>query len=145
MTRRLLLASDHGGFPLKQQLKNALAARGIDTVDLGTDSETSVDYTAYAHDLAERILAGEATMGILICGTGIGVSMAANRHRGIRAALCQCPYTAKMAREHNNANVLCLGGRLIGEALALEIVQTFLDTPFQGGRHETRVQHIDVP
>ncbi|NLN63486.1 MAG: ribose 5-phosphate isomerase B [Myxococcales bacterium] len=145
MSQPILIASDHAGFSLKQQLLRALDAQSPTLHDLGTHSEDSVDYTTYAHLLADKISANEAPLGILICGTGIGMSMAANRHKNIRAALCQCPYSAQMARAHNDANVLCLGGRVIACGLALEIVQAFVHTPFQGGRHERRIQQIELP
>jgi len=143
MTTRLAIACDHGGFPLKDELKAELAELGVTVLDLGTHSGDSVDYPDYAHALCARILAGEADLGLLICGTGLGMSMAANRHRGIRAALCTDPYMARMAREHNDANVLCLGARVIGPSLALEIVRAFLDGKFGGDRHARRVGKID--
>jgi ribose 5-phosphate isomerase B len=145
MAPKLVMASDHGGFELKEHLKRFLAAQGDKILDLGVHSLESVDYPDLAHSLANALLAGNATMGILLCGTGIGVSIAANRHAGIRAALCTDPFMAKMSREHNDANVLCLGGRILGPALAEEIVTAFLTSAFQGGRHLGRLAKIDLP
>jgi ribose 5-phosphate isomerase B len=144
--RRIAIASDHGGFELKEELKTALAGNGFDLVDLGVNSATeSVDYPDYADALCAEILSGRATSGILVCGTGIGMSIAANRRRGIRAALCTDSYMAKMSREHNDANVLCLGGRVLDASAALAIVREFLGGTFAGGRHERRVAKIDAP
>jgi ribose 5-phosphate isomerase B len=144
--RRIAIASDHGGFELKEELKGALAGGDLEIVDLGTDdATTSVDYPDYADALCEAVLEGRAALGILVCGTGIGVSIAANRRRGIRAALCTDPFMARMAREHNDANVLCLGGRVIGAALALGIAREFLAGAFAGGRHQRRLAKIDAP
>jgi ribose 5-phosphate isomerase B len=144
MSMKIAIACDHAGFDLKAHLQKKLETEAHDIVDLGTHSTDSVDYPVKAHELAEALLANNAEMGILICGTGIGVSIAANRHNGIRAALCTDPFMAKMAREHNDANVLCLGGRLIGPSLAEEIVATFLKTHFLGGRHERRLTQIEI-
>lgn len=135
----IAFAADHAGFPLKEQLKPLVAQWGHSAVDLGTDSKDSVDYPDFADRMAEYLKAGQAQYGVLICGTGIGISMAANRHRHIRAALCYEPVGAGLARAHNNANVLCLGGRLIGSAIAEACLETFLKTPFEGGRHGRRV------
>jgi ribose 5-phosphate isomerase B len=144
--RRIAIASDHGGFELKEELKKLLTADGRELVDLGVDSTaSSVDYPDYADALCGEILAGRAALGILVCGTGIGMSIAANRHRGIRAALCTDPYMARMAREHNDANVLCLGGRVLSVAAAIDIVRGFLAAAFAGGRHERRLAKIDAP
>ena len=140
---KIALASDHAGFQLKELVKIHLSSRGMQVVDLGAHSEDSVDYPDYAHQLAETILEGEAESGVLVCGAGLGMSMAANRHRGIRAALCHDHYTASVSRRHNDANVLVLGGRILGPDLAREIVDTWLDTPFEGGRHLRRVKLID--
>jgi ribose 5-phosphate isomerase B len=140
---KIALASDHAGFQLKELVKKHLISRGLEAVDLGAHSEDSVDYPDYAHQLAETILEGEAESGVLFCGAGLGMSMAANRHRGIRAALCHDHYTASVSRRHNDANVLVLGGRILGPDLAREIVDTWLDTPFEGGRHLRRVERID--
>jgi ribose 5-phosphate isomerase B len=140
---RIALASDHAGFQLKELVKSHLSSHGLQSVDLGTDSEESVDYPNFAHKLAEFLMKGEADLGVLVCGTGLGMSMAANRHPGIRAALCHDHFTASASRRHNDANVLVMGGRVIGPDLAKEIVDTWLDTPFEGGRHLARVERID--
>jgi ribose 5-phosphate isomerase B len=140
----LAMACDHGGFELKETLKKTLADSDIEILDLGVNSPDSVDYPDKAHALADAILQGKADKGILVCGTGIGISMAANRHKGIRAALCTDPFMARMSREHNDANVLCLGGRVIGPALAEEIVRSFLDSQFEGGRHANRIKKIEI-
>ncbi|WP_457570256.1 ribose 5-phosphate isomerase B [Desulfurobacterium sp.] len=139
---KIALASDHGGFRLKEVIKNYLDELGIEYVDFGTYSEESVDYPDYALKAAESIINGETDRGIFICGTGIGISIAANKVPGIRAALCYNIFAAEMSRRHNNANVLALGGRVIGDELAKSIVKTWLDTPFDGGRHERRVNKI---
>jgi len=140
---RLLIASDHGGYALKEELRAALAPRSIDITDLGTFGGQPVDYPDLAHQLCRGVLAGDGDLGVLVCGTGIGMSLAANRHPGIRAALCTDPYMSRMAREHNDANVLCLGGRVIGPALAEEIVLAFVGGRFEGGRHERRLAKLD--
>lgn len=145
MKPRVVIASDHGGVELKVVVKAYLSERGYEVTDLGTDTQTSVDYTAYAHPLADYVLSNENTLGILICGTGIGMSLAANRHSGIRAALCTDTYMARMAREHNDANVLCMGGRVTGPGLAEHIVDMFVTAQFIGGRHLKRINQLDPP
>ena len=140
----LLLGSDHAGFALKEALKRNLAAWGVSFEDVGTFDERSTDYPDYAHALARRIVAGEFARGVLVCGTGQGVAMAANRHAGVRAAACSDPYAARMARQHNDANVLCLGSRIVGVGLAEDILKAFLAAEFEGGRHAARVAKIDV-
>ena len=144
MPLRLVMASDHGGFSLKEDLKKALASAGVLITDLGVHQESSVDYPDLAHALCDTILGNDADIGLLVCGTGIGMSIAANRHPGIRAALCTDPYMSRMAREHNDANVLCLGGRVIGPSLAEDIVREFLGGSYEGGRHARRVGKIDL-
>jgi ribose 5-phosphate isomerase B len=141
----IVLASDHAGVALKAEVIRHLEARGEAHRDLGPLVEESVDYPEYAHDLVREIEAGHAGRGILICGTGIGMAMAANRHPRIRAALCHDAYTAEMARRHNDANVLCLGARVTGGGVALQLVEIFLDTPFEGGHHQRRVEKIEPP
>jgi ribose 5-phosphate isomerase B len=141
---KIVLASDHAGFFLKEKIKDFLTSEGYEVIDVGTNSHVSVDYPEYGAKAIECILQGKAERGILICGTGIGMSIVANRFPGIRAALCHEPFSAKMARRHNNANVLVLGGRLIGDGLAIEIVKTFLTEPFEGGRHEKRLNMIEA-
>ncbi|MEZ5932275.1 MAG: ribose 5-phosphate isomerase B [Alphaproteobacteria bacterium] len=141
-TSTILLASDHAGFDLKADLASALAARGLEVIDLGAKDKTSVDYPDMATLLVEALAAGRAARGILICGTGIGIGIAANRHAHVRAALCHDVTTARLARAHNDANVLCLGGRIVGLQVALDCVDAFLDTPFEGGRHQRRVDKL---
>ena len=141
--RAVLIAADHAGFELKQDLARHLSDLGYGAVDLGTDSPDSVDYPDYAHRLADAIERGEATQGILCCGAGIGMSIAANRHAGVRAANCLDERMAALAREHNDANVLCLGSRLLDPDQAKKILWTFLETPFGGGRHGRRVEKIE--
>ncbi len=140
----LAIASDHGGFALKQALMAHLRESGVEFEDLGTYSEESCDYPVYAEKLGRAVAAGEYEKGILICGTGIGISIAANKIRGVRAALCSDCYSAEMSRRHNNANVLALGGRVLGVELAKRIVDTFLTAPFEGGRHQRRVELISA-
>jgi ribose 5-phosphate isomerase B len=140
---RLAAASDHAGFPLKNHLAAWLRARGHEVLDLGTHSAESADYPDFAHELARRLAAGEFERGLLVCGTGIGISIAANRHPGVRAARCLSEYDARMARAHNDANVLALGERVTGVGLAEAILETFLATAFEGGRHARRVQKIE--
>jgi ribose 5-phosphate isomerase B len=144
MARRLLIAADHGGFELKEHLKRFLEARGVAYEDLGTDSAESVDYPDYARRVAGAISRGEAERGILICGTGQGMAIAANRFHGVRAVTPFNEETARLVREHNDANVLALGGRVLAPALAERIVELFLETPFSGGRHQRRVQKLDA-
>lgn len=137
------IGSDHAGFDLKNFLIKELAPLGYDMKDHGCVSRESCDYPLVAHPLCKAVLAG-GSPGILICGTGLGMSMAANRHPGIRAALCTHEIMARMARRHNNANVLCLGARIIGQELACAIVAAFLESCFEGGRHERRTQQIEL-
>jgi len=136
------VAADHAGFPLKEILKRDLTARGFVVVDLGTDSTASVDYPDFADRLADALKGGAARRGVLVCGSGIGISMAANRHNHVRAALCHDATAARLARQHNDANVLALGARLIGEEVARECLKVFLETPFEGGRHAPRVAKL---
>ena len=143
MTQRLVLGSDHAGRPLRLHLAVYLRERAHAVEDVGCPDASSVDYPAYAEAVGRKVLAGEATLGLLVCGTGLGVSMAANRLRGIRAALCSEPYVAQLARSHNDANVLCLGGRVVGPGLAEAIVEAFLATPFAGGRHAARLAQLE--
>ena len=141
---RIAIGADHGGYELKQHIAEFLIAQGYETNDLGTHSLESVDYPDFAELVARAVARGEAERGIVICGTGIGVSMSANKVRGIRAALCTDCYMARMAREHNDAQVLCLGARVLGVGSAMEIVQVFLSSEFQGGRHARRVGKINA-
>ena len=139
---RVVLGSDHGGYELKEAIRMHLKAQGIEVQDLGTHSTDSVDYPEYGFAVGNAIIKGEADLGIAVCGTGQGISMAANKIHGVRAALCTETFSARMAREHNNANVLTLGGRVTGVGLALDIVDIFLKTEFAGGRHARRVNLI---
>jgi ribose 5-phosphate isomerase B len=143
MARPLLVASDHAGFELKEKLKAALARLGVAFEDLGPASAESVDYPDYARRVAAAVSRGEAQRGLLICGTGQGMAMTANRYRGVRAALPWDEATARLSREHNDANVLALGGRVLDADRAERILKVWLDTPFAGGRHERRVKKID--
>lgn len=141
-TSSFLLASDHAGFDLKAELVKALKERGVKPLDLGPDDRQSIDYPDMADKLVEALLSGQAPRGVLICGTGIGIGIAANRHRGIRAATCQDVTTTRLARAHNDANVLCLGARVVGLQVALDCLDAFLETPFEGGRHQRRVDKL---
>ncbi|MGE4352805.1 MAG: ribose 5-phosphate isomerase B [Oscillospiraceae bacterium] len=138
----IALGSDHGGFKLKGEVMKYLDEKGIDYKDYGTYSEDSCDYPVYAEKVARAIVSGECERGILICGTGIGISIAANKVKGIRAALCSDCFSAEMTRRHNDANILAMGGRVLGVGLALKIVETFLNTSFDGGRHARRIALI---
>lgn len=139
---KLAIASDHAGLSLKDELKKLLTEKGHEAEDLGTYSGDSVDYPDFASRLSRAVAKGEFALGILICGTGIGMSIVANKHRGVRAALCHTEFEARMARAHNDANVLCLGQRVTGPGLAREILAAFLEQPFEGGRHQKRVDKI---
>ncbi|HMK37277.1 MAG TPA: ribose 5-phosphate isomerase B [Desulfomonilaceae bacterium] len=139
----VLIGSDHAGFGLKAFLKEKMRREGIDVLDVGCENEDSCDYPLFARKLCEDILKGAASRGILICGTGLGMSMAANRFPGIRAALCTVEFHARMSRAHNDSNVLVIGGRVTGSELALAILKTWLDTPFEGGRHQRRIDLMD--
>jgi ribose 5-phosphate isomerase B len=141
---KIAAGADHAGYAVKQAVVRRLRAQGHEVVDMGTgDAETSVDYPLFAHRVAAAVAAGEVERGVLACGTGLGVCMAANRHRGVRAADCTTPHMAEMARRHNDANVLCLGGRLLSEDEAWAITEVWMATPFDGGRHVRRVELID--
>jgi len=141
---RILIGSDHAGYELKEEIKKYLSAKGGYSVeDIGAFSKEPVDYPLIGHKLAKGISEGSFTRGILICGSGIGMSIVANRHRNVRAALCHNLYTVKLSRKHNDANVLALGARVLGTGLALEMVELFFNTDFEGGRHLRRVEEID--
>jgi len=142
MRYRIAIGADHGGFELKEELKGFLREMGHQVQDLGTQGEESVHYPGFAVLVARQICQGEADRGILICGTGIGMSIVANRFPGVRAALCHDLYTAIMSRKHNDANCLVLGGRVLGKGLAKEMVRVWLETSFEGGRHELRLAQI---
>lgn len=138
----LVFGNDHAGLALKRVLLKRAQELGYTVTDVGTHDEASTDYPDWAHQVAQKVLA-DGGLGILVCGTGIGVSIAANRHKGIRAALCGDVFSAKATRAHNDANVLCLGARVVGEGLALEIFESFLAAPFEGGRHQRRIDKIE--
>lgn len=144
MPQTVIIGSDHAGFALKQALVDHLAKAGHNVIDMGPEAATSCDYPVFAQTVCDRVLADNA-LGILVCGTGIGMSMAANRIAGIRAALCTCEFHARATRQHNNANVLCLGERVTGVGVALDLADVFLGTPFEGGRHQRRIDLFDAP
>jgi len=138
----IAIGADHGGYEMKEQIKSYLLEKGIEVKDFGTYSNDSVDYPDYAVYVCKSIQSKESDLGILICGTGEGIGIAANKHKGIRAAQCGDTFSAKMTRQHNDANVLTLGGRVVGPELAKEIVREFLTNKFQGGRLQTRVEKM---
>ena len=140
---RVLVASDHAGFELKSVVAARARECGHEVIDLGPTTSDAVDYPDFAHLVARRVAGGQAERGVLVCGTGIGMSIAANRHRGVRAALCCSAFAAEAARRHNDANVLCLGGRTTTTEAAVQILDVFLATPFDGGRHQRRVEKIE--
>jgi ribose 5-phosphate isomerase B len=143
MAEVIPIGSDHAGYELKLRVIAELRALGYEPLDVGTNSMDSTDYPDYAHRVAEKVEHGESERGILLCGTGLGMSYAANRHRGVRAAVAWTPEVAKLAREHNDANVLILPARFVGEDAGLDILKTWLATAFEGGRHSRRVAKID--
>lgn len=136
------LASDHAGYPLKEQVKEWLTSMGYEYKDFGTNSTDSCNYPEFGHALAQAVESGECPVGIAICGTGNGINMSVNHHKGIRGALCWMPEIAALARQHNDANILVMPGRFISEAAAKECVETFLGTEFEGGRHQGRIDAI---
>ena len=138
----IAIGCDHGGYALKQEVMKHLTELGLDYKDFGTYSEESCDYPIYGEAVARAVASGECDRGIVICGTGIGISIAANKIKGIRAALCGDCFSAEMTRRHNDANILAMGARVLGSGLALKIVDTFLTTPFEGGRHSRRIDLI---
>jgi len=140
---KIAIACDHGGFPLKDLVKDVISASGEEVIDLGTDSDDSVDYPDYAYKAIELFLNRGCDRIVLLCGTGIGMSICANRVEGLRGTLCHDAYTARMARLHNDSNCLVVGGRVTGPAIASEIVETWLKTGFEGGRHQARLDKIE--
>ena len=142
--KKIVMGSDHAGYNLKLKVKAHLEARGFEVIDVGTNSSESCNYTIFAHAVCEAVTGGKADLGILVCGTGLGMSMAANKHPGIRAACCENTFSARMTRMHNDANVLCLGERVLGFGLACDMADLFIDTPFEGGRHQARVDDINA-
>ncbi len=142
---KIVIACDHGGYNIKEAIKAHRLDMGDEVLDLGTDNgETSVNYPEYAKALCRVLQSGDAALGILCCGTGIGMSMAANKQKGIRAAVLSDAFSAEMTRKHNNANVLCLGGRVVGEEKAVELADIFLGTEFEGGRHQIRIDMLEA-
>ncbi|MBW1720616.1 MAG: ribose 5-phosphate isomerase B [Deltaproteobacteria bacterium] len=142
---RIIIGSDHGGFDLKEVCRHFLEEKGeYELKDIGVFSNDSSDYPAIAHGVAQGVSRGEFERGLLICGTGIGMSITANRYKGVRAALCHDLYTARLCRQHNDANILVMGGRVTGPGLALEMLDLFLKTRFEGGRHKRRIDQIEV-
>ena len=139
----IALGSDHGGFLLKEDIKNYLKLNNIEYLDFGTDSDESVDYPLFAEKVSKSIIFKKANLGILCCGTGIGMSIAANKFSGIRAAVCTSTFESEMSKRHNNANILCLGARVLSKNNALNIVKTFINTSFDGGRHKRRLDQIN--
>ena len=138
----IVLAADHGRFHLKEEVKKYLEAKGVEIMDVGTYTADSVDYPDMAVKGCEKILSGECEKGIFFCGTGVGISIAANKVKGIRACCCSDHFSAKYTRLHNDANVLCLGGRVVGAGIACELAELFIETEFEGGRHARRVDKI---
>lgn len=143
LIKSLVIASDHAGYDLKESVKNFLKEQGVSAEDLGTNSSAPVDYPDLGLKLAKAVSNQEVEHGIIICGTGIGMSIVVNRFPGIRGTLCVDVYTAKLCREHNDSNILIMGGRVVGQGLANEIVRTWLMTPFEGGRHQKRLDKIN--
>ena len=139
---KIAIGNDHSAVELKEIITEFLEEKGYEVLDLGTNSTESCDYPVYGEKVGKAVAAGEANLGIAICGTGLGISLAANKVKGIRACVCSEPYTAKMSRLHNNANVLCFGARVVGSELAKMITEVWLDTEFEGGRHQRRVDQI---
>jgi ribose 5-phosphate isomerase B len=144
VTKKILIASDHAGFEMKAEVERILKERGYEFEDLGPDNAESTDYADYAHPLAAKISSGEAEQGILLCGTGLGMSYAANRHPNVRAAVVWAPEVAALSRQHNDANVLVLPARFVSKKQAEEIVDAFLNSKFEGGRHARRVEKIEL-
>lgn len=142
MVKPIAMAADHGGFELKEAVKAHLEAQGIQVIDFGTHSTESVDYPDMALPACDAVVGGECECALLFCGTGVGISMAANKVKGIRACCCSDSFSCEYTRRHNDANALCLGGRVVGAGLACQLVDLFLSTPFEGGRHENRIAKL---
>jgi len=140
----IIIGCDHAAYPLKEKVKDYLTGKGIDVEDVGTNSEKSVDYPDFGKKVASMVSNSNFKRGILMCGTGIGMSMVANKFSHVRAALCTEPFSAELSRRHNNSNILVMGGRMTGETLAIEIVRVWLETPFDGGRHQERLNQFDT-
>ena len=141
--KKIAIGNDHVAVELKNHITKYVEAKGYTVVNFGTDSGESCDYPVYGEKVARAVAAGECDLGILICGTGIGISLAANKVKGIRAAVCSEPYSARLTRQHNNANIIAFGARVVGQAMAEMIVDEFLDAEFEGGRHQRRVDLIE--
>ncbi|MDL1974647.1 MAG: ribose 5-phosphate isomerase B [Deltaproteobacteria bacterium] len=141
--KKIIIGSDHAGYAMKEIVKRFLLDQDMEVKDVGTDGEASVDYTDFGIKVAGSVSAGEFQRGILVCGTGIGMSMVANRFKGVRAALANDLFSAIMSRRHNNSNILVMGGRVIGDSLALKLVEAWLETSFEGGRHQRRLEKMD--
>ncbi len=141
---KIFIGTDHAGFSIKQEVINILKNLNCETIDIGCFDDSSVDYPDFAHEVAKQVLANKDSFGVLICGTGIGISIAANKHKGIRAALCHDSFTASMARAHNNANILAFGQRVVGLGVIEDMLNAFLNTPYEGGRHEHRISKIEA-
>lgn len=139
---KIAIASDHAGRELKDDLRDFLSENGVEVVDMGVDNDNSVDYPDYGIPVADSVSKGKIDRGILVCGTGIGMSILANKFRGVRAALVSDVFTARMSKEHNNANILVIGGRIVGKGLAREMVKAWMETKFEGGRHQKRLDKI---
>ena len=144
MIKKIAFGCDHGGFDYKEAVIKHLQDKGIEVIDCGCDSTASVDYPIYADKVCKEITDKNAELGILICGTGIGMSIAANKHKGIRAACCENTFSARMTRAHNDTNILCLGARVIGCGLALDMIDLFVETEFMGERHQKRVDMLNA-
>lgn len=141
---KIAIGNDHAATDMKNEIMQHLKDRGCEVVNVGTDGHESVDYPDYAKKVCDKVLSGEADLGIAICGTGVGISIACNKVKGIRAVCCSEPFSAKLSRQHNNSNVLCFGARVIGPELAKMIVDEWLDAEFQGGRHQLRIDKISA-
>lgn len=141
---KIAIGCDHGGYALKLAVKKHLEEKGYEVVDYGCHSTESVDYPVYGEKVGRAVAGGECELGVLICGTGIGISLAANRVKGVRAAVCSEPYSAEMTRRHNNANIIAFGARVVGEGTAMTIVDAFLGAKFEGGRHARRVDMLEA-
>jgi len=139
----IAIASDHAGLDLKRELLGALAERSLEVEDLGTHDPSSTDYPDWAHRVAEGIVSGRYARGVLVCGSGVGMAITANRHHGVRAVVCSEPYSARLSRQHNDSNVLCMGARVVGVGTAIDILDAWLGATFEGGRHASRVAKIE--
>lgn len=142
LKKPIAIGSDHAGFEYKAILKNRLSSQGFEVIDLGTHDTLSVDYPDFAHPVARSVETGESAFGILICGSANGVAITANKHTGIRAAICWAEELAELARQHNDANIICIPARFVEESVAISMVDAFMNTPFEGGRHQNRVNKI---